>query len=577
MPTSINTHFSFKLILVLLLSFSMNTTAEKLTFVGVLGNSGESGKSLTRFSEQRNKKLDGGLGIHYDQFGTLWSTAGLDRVNRYTLDGRLVATYSLPKAQSHYSNNMVNCNNQLIFLLDKKLYSLSILSEAGTTAKSLGHEAKLIGLSNKNGYIPAISTKDEVLILNEDGSTAKTLCKVPDNPSSIFLCEDDTVNLVIKGNFRTIKDGKLIEEENFQKFGGTGMQKIDNNWYSHAWHGTIKRFDETISPDPGIVLGGSSGSFIGHLAGNYEVSRGTGMAKINNKLFAIGGVGHVIHLMEWKDNSFHLVRRIGPLSEVRGALALDKEGRILVPYGNWTWNDSPVSPLRNSTGRGPNGQISFMDNGIAVGPSLIYGGTPSWSYGKLNGELKSIHDSKKSYKFQYGVSANVVLKTNGLNIAYYIGPQGKAHKLQINPIGKVEKALGSFQLKTKNAVKKWTTFAKVNDDKVYAAGDGFLIEFDTKNKDEWRETKRWKSFQSDSFGNEIHINRDKKFFWVADTDKHRVLCFGHDFKLLATYGNTGKSGADFKHFNSPTTIFGNNNRLVVYDEGNQRLMKFEVK
>ncbi|MCM8542328.1 MAG: hypothetical protein NE328_18810 [Lentisphaeraceae bacterium] len=564
-----------------LLSILLTTSisAQKLEFVGVLGNSGEAGSNLSKFSANRTKKFDGGLGVHYDRFGTLWSTAGLDQVNRYTLDGRLVATYKLPLRKDHYTNKMIDCGDELIFLLDQNLYSLSILAKPGETAKELPLKVKLIGHSNKAGLFPALSSNNEVILIKTDGTIAKTVTKLKHTPYSLFMTEDDNIHMVINGYYEVIKDGKLVEQENPQLYGGDSMQKIDNNWYSHAWHGTLKRLDDTISPDPGIVLGGSSGYFIGHLIGNYELSKGTAISKINNNLFAIGGVTHVIHLMEWKEKEtrFEIVRRIGPLSEVRGALALDEDGRILVPYGNWNWNDAPDTPLINGTAKGPNGQTAFMDNGIAVSPSLLYGNLPAWSYGKISEEMNTVHDGSKQFNFKDGCTATTILRKDNHNVAYYVGPEGIGYRLQVNPLGKPEKTLGTFKMTTKSPVKKWTTFAKINNDKVLAAGDGSVIEFDTSDTNEWKETKRWKNFSSDSFGNEIHINIDKEYFWVADTERHRVLCFDHQFKLITSYGNKDAAGNDFLSFNSPTTVFGNNNRFVVYDQGNQRLMKFEVK
>jgi 6-phosphogluconolactonase (cycloisomerase 2 family) len=119
--------------------------------------------------------------------------------------------------------------------------------------------------------------------------------------------------------------------------------------------------------------------------------------------------------------------------------------------------------------------------------------------------------------------------------------------------------------------------AKVNDQKVLAAGDGWIIEFNTESLEQWQETKRWNNFDGDSFGSEIHINTDEEHLWVSDTDQHRVICFDKVGKLQATFGTKNQAGTDLQTLTSPTSLFGRKGRLIVFDQGNQRLVKIEVK
>lgn len=566
------------LTIAILFFFTFSISAQKLEFSGILGNSGEQGKTLAAFSLDRSQKLDDGLGIIYDKFGTLWTSAGAGQINRYALDGRLLAKFHYPKKRNTHLDRMLLCDDNIIIFADKTLFSLDLNAVPGSSARQLDLKVKRTGLSNVKGLFPAISENNELLLVNAKGEISQRI-SLKEEPWDLFLADENTVNLKIKDHFRTVKNAKLLDEENPQKFPGTNMQKIGTNWYAHAWHGTIKRLDENMGPDPGIVLGGSSGSFIGHLAGNYEVNQGTAIAKINKNLYAVGGAGNIIHLMEWrtKERNFELLRRIGPLSQLRGSLAMDEDGRILVPNGNWLWTDGPDTPLRNSTGREGNGQVAFLNGNTAVGGSYIYGSMPALSYGKLSGELKNIHDRSNKYGFMKDMTAFTVLKKDGHHVAFFTNSKGDTCRLQLNPEGNAEKKLGTFKLSVKTPVKKWTGFAKISDDKVLAAGDGFVIEFNTVNSSEWNENKRWKNFSSDSFGSQIHICSDKKMLWVSDTERHRVLCFSLQGKLIATYGKKDAAGDDFSHLSSPTAIAGSSNRVVVYDEGNQRLVKLLLK
>ena len=575
-PRDLRSPLRILAVLAFFLCFSL--PAEKLEFAGILGNSGEQGKSLVDFSLKRNTKLDDGLGIVYDKHGTLWSSAGTGQINRYSLDGRLLAKFYYQANSNTHMDRMTFCDDKIMILANKSLFVLDINAEPESSAKKLDLKVKRIGMSNVKGLFPALSENKEILLVKNDGSVSKKY-SINEEPWDLFLTDENTVNLKMGSSFRTIKDGKLIEEDNPLKFPGTNMQKIGKNWYAHAWHGTIKRLDENMGPDPGIVLGGSSGSFIGHLAGNYEVNQGTAIAKINKNLYAVAGAGSIIHLMEWrtKERNFNLLRRIGPLSQVQGSLAMDEDGRILVPNGTWHWTDGPDTPLHHSTGREGNGQVAFLNGNIAVGGCYIYGSMASIAYGKLTWEQSSIHDRDKKYGFMKNTTGFTILKKDARNVAYFIDNKGNTCRLQINALGKPEKKLGTFKLSVKTPVKSWTTFAKINDDKVLAGGDGFVIEFNTSNSSEWKETKRWKNFSSDSFGNQIYINADKNNLWISDSERHRVLCFDLQGKLIAKYGKIDAAGDDFSHLKSPTAIAGNSKRVVVYDQGNQRLVKLQLK
>src|SRR5688500_4347320 len=90
-----------------------------LTSDGVLGNSGEQGSTLIRF----NGEPATGLGIAYDRFGTVWDRAGKGTLNRYTLDGRLIAQYRMP-AQMGVTDQVVLAGDTLVFLLQRRLYTL---------------------------------------------------------------------------------------------------------------------------------------------------------------------------------------------------------------------------------------------------------------------------------------------------------------------------------------------------------------------------------------------------------------------------------------------------------------------
>jgi hypothetical protein len=69
---------------------------------------------------------------------------------------------------------------------------------------------------------------------------------------------------------------------------------------------------------------------------------------------------------------------------------------------------------------------------------------------------------------------------------------------------------------------------------------------------------------------------------VADTRRHRVLlCEGATPTqvpaITAQYGETDQAGNDLAHLNAPTLVSLAGARVVVYDAGNQRVVKLRVR
>ena len=83
------THSSIAAILALLtLCLAGTAPAAQLRVVGVLGNSGESGEILVTFLGDKAS----GIGPVLDNSDTIWERAGARQLNRYALDGRLLAS-----------------------------------------------------------------------------------------------------------------------------------------------------------------------------------------------------------------------------------------------------------------------------------------------------------------------------------------------------------------------------------------------------------------------------------------------------------------------------------------------------
>ena len=124
---------------------------------------------------------------------------------------------------------------------------------------------------------------------------------------------DGAVYVLKDGKLHKLVNGKPPEGEWPKGSPGERMQYLDGWWFAHAWHGTIRRFAADLAPAPGVVLGGGSGSFIGHLVQNSELLNGRGMAGLDENLYAVSGLQGILHLVRWDETKqqFRIVRRIG--------------------------------------------------------------------------------------------------------------------------------------------------------------------------------------------------------------------------------------------------------------------------
>ena len=128
--------FRVILLLAMVCAVGVPLNAQHISFAGVLGNSGERGSSLVRFAQPHAR----GLGMVYDSYGTIWDRAGSGRLNRYALDGRLLASYSIATGDSRFDRETLAGRN-IILLLNGSLYRLPIDAPPGAQPTALGISA----------------------------------------------------------------------------------------------------------------------------------------------------------------------------------------------------------------------------------------------------------------------------------------------------------------------------------------------------------------------------------------------------------------------------------------------------
>jgi hypothetical protein len=572
----------------ILCCFAVGALAAELSCDGVLGNSGEQGATLVRFgnlSASAKGAIGGGtaagIGVVYDRCGSLWDRGGAGTLNRYAPDGRLLAQYQMPKGADR-RDQLTLVGDNLVMFVGGKLYTLPITATAGSDAKPLGREADCISFGSAKGEIATWSKNGEITLFNVEngqtrpGGTAKDVAWIEMTP-------DGAVYVCASWKLQKFVDGKPLTDGWPRSNPGERPQCLDGWWFGHAWHGTIRRFNSELDPSPGVVLGGASGSFIGHLDQNSELSNGRGMAKLNDKLYAVSGFGGVLHLLEWDGSKqqMRIIRRIGAAPFCKG-LGLDDGGQVWWHFGAWKWHDGPDAPLEQGV-NGPEelGQAVMLDGGNMVCPGWMWG-KPAFYWGKLTEEIK-IDRIEGKCAMKKELAGSAVYKAQNKLVLLAIDAKGGGQAFVIGGDGRYHSDLGAVTLKTATPVKEWTSLACTGEGAhatLLGAGDGAVVEFAADGND-WKETKRWSSWgngASDKFGATVCINADAGRLWVSDTERHRVVAFdAKSGKLIASFGAADKAGSDLNSLTGPRMLTACGTRAVVHDSGNQRLIKLSLR
>ncbi|MEI7730485.1 MAG: hypothetical protein WCO56_12990 [Verrucomicrobiota bacterium] len=564
------------------MSFVLSTQAQTITWDGVLGNSGQQGAALVRFgsvgSSTKGPIAGGtaaGMGVAYDRFGSLWDRGGSGTLNRYALDGRLLGQYQIPHGIGR-NDQLILVGDTLVMQLQDKLFTLPITAAAGTAAIALKRASLALSFGTFQDQFASWSGS-EILLVNPLTGQARTVMTAT-NVQQLELGPDGALYVATGGKVHKYVAGQEIVQGWPRNVPGERMQLLDGAFYGQAWHGTIRRFTSGLEPDPGVVLGGSSGSFIGHLDQNSELSNGRGLARIRPGLYAVSGFTGTLHLLAWdaQKQQFQIVRRIG-CAPVGHGLAVDRSGNVWWHYGAWKWSDTPATPLQS----GINAPEEIATPVMLESDHLV---APAWMWGKptfLNGPLTT---EVEIHRVENGkcdllrpLMASVVYKSAGRLVLLAAGPTGKVAAFNIGTDGKYASDAAPVTLATASPIKSLASLAMKDANTLLIAADGSVIEL-ALSGNSWKESRRWSQWAGDHFGAEICLACDAGRLWIADTQRQRVLVFdAASGNLLAGCGLVDKPGADLRQFDAPRTIAARNHRAVVYDAGNQRLVKLLFK
>ena len=549
--------------------------AETVRFEGVLGNSGELDNPVTFAPMRRDARS---LGVVFDaERGMLYERAGHGRLNAYMLDGRQVAQYTLPDTNDH-RDMMTLCGDRLVLLLGGQLYTLPLNAPTGTAAQKIQVDIEApdtLSSSARDGQI-AIRSKSGRLVLFSpaDGTVTPFGEAAVSEPCQGMDWDERGAFFIVFGKTAyKLENGRLVSDALWPKrFAGdreANMERVTRlgaYWFGSAWHGTIKRFSPDFEPVPGVVLGGASGHFIGHVACNYDAELARGIRQVAPGLFAIGGMYGVVQFAEWhpEKNGLVLVRRIGALVNP-GGISVDAQGRVLAGRNIWAWDDDSLAPADVSHVYSMITPCAWLNADIAVGLAEVYG-KPSIAMGRFGEEtlfcnrLESFEAPEKQvgiavYREQPGGKGGWRLLV--------LGADGKAkvHEIAEEHRNPWRKYVGEATLKTTTPVKAFSSVTMKDAETLLVAADGQVIEF-SRDGTNWKESGRW----SDGFGNALRLSVDKGRVAVADAEKNRVALYTlADHRKLASIEVV-----------TPTEVALNGAFLAVYDSAGQRIIKYKL-
>jgi hypothetical protein len=550
--------------------------AETIVCEGVLGNSGGQGADLVRMGDVKAVR---GMGVVCDRYQSLWDRAGDGVLNRYALDGRLLAQYAIAKGTDG-RDQLTLVGDVLVLQVAGKLYTLSIDAPAGSAAKPMKRDSACISFGSVGGRF-ASATKEAVFLVAAATGEAQQVLDLKD-AEAIEFGPDGAIYALSKGQVRKFVGGKEVTDGWPRPGPGERPQLLDGAWYGNAWHGTIRRFSASLEPAPGVVLGGASGSFIGHLDQNADVSNGRGLAHIGPNLFAVSGIGGIPQLLEWdgQKQQMRIIRRLGAVPAA-GGIGLDRDGRIWWFAGVWQWTDRPDAPLDQGVSplEFPGvAQVVMLPGDAMVAPCWMWG-KPTFVHGKLSTEVLT-ERIESACALKTGMIGTAVYADRGKLVLMTIDRGGAGQAFFIDAAGKYQGEAGPVALKTMPPAKEFTSLAMKEDGTLLAAADGYVIEIARDGKD-WKESRRWNSWgagAAEKFGGRIFIAADAGRLWVADRERQRVIAFDMaSGKPVGTFGTVDKKGTDLDALELPETIAARGQRAVVFDSENQRLMKLRLK
>ena len=557
--------------------------------VGVLGNSGYAGESLF-------KMQPGGYpgGVVVDDELSLWHTAAPDRLERVSLDGRVIAAYKIENAV-------------------------------------MGHPAHNVRLGVAGDYVVAMNVHvGKVFAMRRDADPAKDAMKplTLDPPIKFWYGSGIGAN-GIKG--RAIVDSQTAVHAVDPATGKTEKlfdlpQPITEHGIEVTPDGTIYAtsgkntwaFDaagKVLREGPGMwgrlsaVTGGILGfgfNSVQRLAGGGAVSGGKDMAGgtlalqnlfwepgvelgrlgqaagISPTTYVFASQGGPIYIGDFSGDRITFTRRYGAATLT--ALGLSPEGEVFAScYGGvqaWHWDDAADAVPFYGSGLADilavqqiasRGQFTFGIRQPYRPDQKMQAWTwPPTQYGIRWSDLEGERPARPS-----GVAI-----THDWRLVISAEKDRDLYLTQAREDGSVNSKVQKIAWTADNPLNQPGDLAGWSNGRVLVA-DGNAVVLVEPAGDKYREAWRFSSWgekPDQKFGDEIHVATSGDCLLASDTQRHRVLLFSlPERALLAQIGTTDKAGTAAAALDQPAQIAATGLRVAIFDRGNQRITKCEIK
>lgn len=541
--------------------FSGVAEGAELRFSGVLGNSGYGDQTLVSFFGRQAA----GMGPVVDEAMTLWERGGTNPLIRYSLDGRPLDQFELP-AQSDRNDQLTLAGKLLVIRVNRVVYTLPIDAKTGQSLEEKLSDVGILSSSSFAGRV-AVYQRQQQAVSWLDPATGKLEVAFPVDSGlqglqglqALHVEEDGTIFAFGSGQVQAWRNGELVDGYP-KEFRGERPQKIGQFWYSHGWHGTIHRMNDRFEPEPGVVLGGASGSFIGYLPQSVDLTNGRGLVHVRDNTYAASGTRGIVQLLEWNeaDVRFEVARRIGALPELSG-IAIDKNGNVWTPSGSWRWSDSCEVPCT----------IGDREPDVHAQPVMLDGTQlcllkKHYSYVQLiHGPLIDEHgwshfESKSVSDLELPASvsgAAAIPGDRGLSLLV-VDRDGNAFQLGITASGEPRGKPSAVNLP---GLEDCTSLAWLDGQLLAGTKQGVIV-FQ-------REVEGWKQTQR-------LCENDGRVF--VQSDGKRLVVSSPAKGVVTVFDSLKNRIAEYNELQCPEHVAISGDRLVVYEAGKQRIVKLEV-
>jgi hypothetical protein len=579
--------------------------------VGVIGNPGESGPSLIR-QGWSDGEHPAGCGVVLDPRGTLWTRMAGDRVSRLARDGRVLAQFPAPPSNDRY-DTLTLVGGLLVLRAGDALATLPLEAAPGTAFQRLGVTLRLLARTPCQGRLAAVTKEGTLVWFDPVDGKLETVADTPDawlvesTPDGVILVGTTTSQggrlqrfvagrEVTAGGWPRPLSGKHVMAPG-ARAAPPFLQGDGEGGFFQGGQGFLAHSNAQFEPAPGTVLGAQSDNVIGG-GGDWreELEVARGIARCGDGVYAVCGVDGGIFYATWPD-------RLGPmrlaarLTSLPGCntLAVNADGTVFAGGQAFAWASRPDG-FPSAVDK-----AYFMRSPIVhVGPKLLaridnWGHMTSFAVFLFRGER--LEERKTLLWFDTSpveaVPAQWRKRADGETIQpavavadgqgwrlLCLATPADAMVLRLDANGRADQPLGPVPFTWAAPVKALTGLARRNDTTLLAVVDGQIATL-AKDGDAWRETPpRWGSWGGDpaeKFGPEIHLACDGERLIVADSARHRVLLFAPEGgRPLAQVGTTDQPGAGLAEMDRPTLVDILGERAVVYDAGNQRIVKLRV-